>query len=150
MGRKSGGCTLPSGTILLFLVLFSVSSLCATGAHYSSGKVRTNMNTRITWQGRKLTNCVLLIQTKIKNDLTEDALTELKRYEDVDYDSFVSLMGRRDAAQPISELLVCSFSHSLNHSLMLNIHLSHYFLISQKDNCFFSINFKLNFFVFFF
>lgn len=28
---------------------------------------------------------------------------ELKRFDDLDNDSFVSLMGRRSAAQPISE-----------------------------------------------
>lgn len=49
---------------------------------------------------------LFFIQAKIKNSLTENPFTELKQYEDNDYDSFVSLTGRRDAAQPIGELSV--------------------------------------------
>lgn len=54
----------------------------------------------------RMTNCDIfffIIQAKFESGVSGDAITELKRYEDIDYDSFVSLMGRRSAAQPNSE-----------------------------------------------
>lgn len=58
-------------------------------------------------------SCVFPIQAKIGNSFTEDAFADLKQCEYMDFESFVSLMGRRDAAQPISELSVLQFSHNL-------------------------------------
>lgn len=46
--------------------------------------------------------CCFVSQTKPECCVSGDA--ELKRFDDIDYDSFVSLMGRRSAAQTNSEL----------------------------------------------
>lgn len=64
------------------------------------------MNAISMWQSRRMINSLFFIQAKIKNRLTENPFTELKQYEDTDYDSFVSFTGRRDAAQPVGELSV--------------------------------------------
>lgn len=104
--RKSGCCTFTSGTMLVLLVLLSVSSLCARDTCKASREVQTNTSAISMWQSRRMINCLFFIQAKIKNSLTENPFTELKQYEDIDYDSFVSLTGRRDAAQPIGELSV--------------------------------------------
>lgn len=66
--------------MLVLLVLFSVSSLGARDTYEALREVQTNMNAISRWM-----NCVSFIQAKIKNSLTEDALMELRRYDDIEY-----------------------------------------------------------------
>ncbi|XP_037619385.1 tachykinin-3b [Sebastes umbrosus] len=67
-------CTLASMVALVVLVLFPVRSGCKEDTYKS------------------------LTEAKPECCIREDA--ELKRFKDIDYDSFVGLMGRRSAAQP--------------------------------------------------
>uniref|UniRef100_A0A3Q1GIB6 Neuromedin-K n=1 Tax=Acanthochromis polyacanthus TaxID=80966 RepID=A0A3Q1GIB6_9TELE len=78
MGRTANCCTVASLAALIILVLFPVRSMCKEETYNP------------------------LRQEKSDGCLSEDAAS--KRFDDIDYDSFVSLMGRRSAAQPNSEL----------------------------------------------
>lgn len=91
--------------MLVLLVLVSVSSLCARDTCKSIAR-GANKHKRHLNVAKQKNDKLFFIQAKIKNSLTENPFTELKQYEDIDYDSFVSLTGRRDAAQPIGELSV--------------------------------------------
>ncbi|KAG8007872.1 hypothetical protein GBF38_013588 [Nibea albiflora] len=73
MERTSTCCTLASLVALVVLVLFPVRSWCKEDVYKS--------------------------QTEDKPECCVSG-DELKRFDDMDYDSFVSLMGRRSAAQP--------------------------------------------------
>ncbi|XP_044033413.1 tachykinin-3b [Siniperca chuatsi] len=77
MERTPNCCTLASLAALVILVLLPVRCWCKEDAYKS------------LTQANKPECCV-----------SRDA--ELKRFDDIDYDSFVSLMGRRSAAQPNS------------------------------------------------
>ncbi|XP_034538752.1 tachykinin-3b [Notolabrus celidotus] len=76
MARSPSCSTLASLLALVFLVLLPVTSWCKAETYKSTTKGKAEC-------------CV-----------SEDA--ELKRFDDLDYDSFVSLMGRRSEAQPNS------------------------------------------------
>lgn len=52
-----------------------------------------------------VTRCFAVFVLQAKPECCVSGDTELKRFEDIDYDSFVSLMGRRSAAQLNSELI---------------------------------------------
>lgn len=106
----SSGCTLPTRMTLVILVLFSVSSRCEQDTFRAPAEVRPNHEQRLEGCCGKQKDDKLcfgffffIIQAKFESGVSGDAFTELKRYEDIDYDSFVSLMGRRSAAQPNSE-----------------------------------------------
>lgn len=109
MERMSSGCTLlPTRMALVILVLFSVSSRCERDTFRAPAEVRPNHEQRLEGRCGKQKDdkpwfFFFIIQAKFESGVSGDAFTELKRYEDVDYDSFVSLMGRRSAAQPNSE-----------------------------------------------
>uniref|UniRef100_A0A3B5A9R5 Neuromedin-K n=1 Tax=Stegastes partitus TaxID=144197 RepID=A0A3B5A9R5_9TELE len=75
MGRTANCCTLALLTALIILVLFPVRSMCEEETYESLREA--------------------------KSDECED--TALKRFNDIDYDTFVSLMGRRSVAPPSSE-----------------------------------------------
>ncbi|XP_035802742.2 tachykinin-3b [Amphiprion ocellaris] len=77
MGRTANCCTAASLAALIILVLFPVRSMCKEEIYKA------------------------LREAKPDGCLGEDAA--LKRFDDIDYDSFVSLMGRRSAAQPNSQ-----------------------------------------------
>lgn len=105
----SSGCTLPTRMTLVILVLFSVSSQCEQDTFRAPAEVRPNHEQCLEGRCGKQTDdklrfvCFFIIQAKFESGVSGDAITELKRHEDIDYDSFVSLMGRRSAAQPSSE-----------------------------------------------
>ncbi|XP_073323798.1 tachykinin-3b [Pagrus major] len=76
MEKTSNCCTLASLVALVILVLLPARSWCKEDTYTS------------------------LAEAKPRCCVSGDA--ELKRFGDIDYDSFVSLMGRRSAAQPNS------------------------------------------------
>lgn len=105
----SSSRTLPTRMTLVILVLFSVSSRCEQDTFRAPAEVRPNHEQRLEGRCGKQTDdklCLFvffIIQAKFESGVSGDAFRELKRYDDIDYDSFVSLMGRRSDSQPNSE-----------------------------------------------
>ncbi|XP_051271785.1 tachykinin-3b [Dicentrarchus labrax] len=76
MERTSNCCTVASLVVLVILVLFPLRSWCKEDIYKATS------------------------QAKPECCISEDVE---KRSDDIDYDTFVSLMGRRSAAQPNSQ-----------------------------------------------
>uniref|UniRef100_A0A3Q3XID7 Neuromedin-K n=1 Tax=Mola mola TaxID=94237 RepID=A0A3Q3XID7_MOLML len=80
MERTSIRCILPSLVTLVILVFFPAGSWCKVDTYSAPTQVKSE-------------GCAC-----------SDTVRKLKRFDDIDYDSFVGLMGKRSAPQPNSEL----------------------------------------------
>lgn len=128
MERTSNYCTLASLVALIILVLFPVTSWCT-----EETKVRVASLTRHSIKSCDLwpvapghcckrtstfSGCLLFLFCFFAFQTKCCGHAALKRFDDIDYDSFVSLMGKRSAAPPNSELHLQE-ARVLQHSLSL-------------------------------
>ncbi|KAF3689776.1 hypothetical protein EXN66_Car005448 [Channa argus] len=74
MDKSPNTCTLASLVAMVILILFPVTCWCEEDVYKSL--------------------------MEVKKECCVGAQAELKRFGDIDYDSFVSLMGRRSVGQP--------------------------------------------------